>query len=783
MKSITREFSFNSNHGLTYALLLVVFLFGVTIRSRSQSYIFTTLAGSASSGSANGTGSAARFSTPTGVVWDPQGNLYVADTGNETVRQITPAGVVSTIAGQAGGWGYADGTGTNALFASPQSLAIDTGGNLYLVDNDMIRKLTPSGTNWVVSTLAGQPGNSAYADQPGTNALFNRPSGVAVDGAGNVYVADQFNNVIRKITPTGTVSTLAGQPNNPGSADGTNDSAQFYYPFNITVDGATNLYITDSVNQTIRKLAPVGTNWVVTTIAGQVQDSGSTNGIGTNAQFSGPTGIVVDRTTNIYVADGYNDTIRLLVATGTNWTVSKFAGTVQVIGDANGAANTARFTYPNGLTVDNAGNVYVADANNNLIREISKGVVSTVAGSSTGSTDGPGTNALFWNTAGVAADGVGNVFVADYDNNTVRKIGTNGIVSTLAGLAGNPGSVDGTNSNARFNNPYSLAVDLHDNVFVVSTGDSTVRKLTASGTNWTVTTIAGFPGHVGVADGVGTNAAFYNPAGITVDTNDTLYVVDNSGMTIRKVTPSGTNWDVSTIAGQPTISGYTNGIGTNALFLYPHSIAVDNSSNVYVADTENQVIRKLTLTGTNWLVSTIAGLGGISGSTDGVGTNALFFFPEGVTVDNTGNLFVADTFNQTIRKITRVGTNWVTSTAGGTVEMSGSADGLGPNALFSAPQAVAVDAKGRVYVADTQNNTVRVGVMAIPSLQVASAKNDQIILSWPDWATAFTLETSGKLLASNGWLPFTNEVITVGTNFSVTADVGVSNAFFRLSNP
>jgi hypothetical protein len=373
--------------------------------------------------------------------------------------------------------------------------------------------------------------------------------------------------------------------------------------------------------------------------------------------------------------------------------------------------------------------------------------------------------------------------VADYDNNTIRRIDTNGIVSTIAGLAGNPGSVDGTNNDARFDGPYSVAVDVHDNVFVASVGDSTVRELTPSGDIWMVTTIAGFLGHFRDADGVGTNASFYNPAGIAVDTNDTLYVVDNSGMTIRKVTPVGTNWDVTTIAGQVNTFGYTNGLGTNALFGYPHSIAVDNSSNVYVADTENQVIRKLTPAGTNWLVSTIAGLGGVSGSTDGVGTNALFYYPEGVAVDITGNLFLADTFNQTIRKLTRVGTNWSSSTVGGTVGVIGSADGVGPNALFSAPQAIAVDAKGRLYVADTANNTVRVGELAIPSLQIVSSRSGQINLSWPDWAAAFTLESSGNLPANAGWIPLTNEVTTVGTNFSVTASAGVSNAFFRLSLP
>ena len=244
--------------------------FVTTSQALSQTFSFTTLAGSASVGSADGAGAAARFSGPSGVAVDKQGNVYVTDSGNNTIRKITPAGLVTTIAGLAGVKGSADGTGTNASFNLPTGIAVDTNGNLYVADefNDTIRKIVPVGPNWVVSTLAGQVGMAGLINAMGTNAQFATPTGVAVDGVGNVYVADVANDVIRQITPAGLVTTIAGQPHHPGSTDGTNNAAQFYMPFGITVDATTNLYVTDSINETFGNLSPAGTNWVVSTIAG-----------------------------------------------------------------------------------------------------------------------------------------------------------------------------------------------------------------------------------------------------------------------------------------------------------------------------------------------------------------------------------------------------------------------------------------------------------------------------------------------------------------------------------
>ena len=230
---------------------------------------------------ADGTGSAARFYFPNGVAVDSAGNVYVADTNNYTIRKITPSGVVSTLAGLAGSPGSADGTGSAARFNDPYGVAVDSAGNVYVADtgNNTIRKITPSG---VVSTLAGLAGSIGSADGTGSAARFFQPYGVAVDSAGNVYVADTNNNTIRKITPSGVVSTLAGLAGSFGSADGTGSAARFYYPEGVAVDSAGNVYVADTGNDTIRKITPSG---VVSTLAGLAGSIGSADGTGSAARF------------------------------------------------------------------------------------------------------------------------------------------------------------------------------------------------------------------------------------------------------------------------------------------------------------------------------------------------------------------------------------------------------------------------------------------------------------------------------------------------------------------
>ena len=326
----------------------------------------------------------------------------------------TVCGVVTTLAGT-GSSGFADSTSPPATFDNPFGAAVDGSGNVYVADynNNAIRKITPGG---VVSTFAGAgPGSPGFANGTGTAATFNHPTGVAVDGSGNVYVADQQNHAIRAITPGGVVSTLAGN-GSQGFANGNGAAATFRDPTGVAVDGGGNLYVADQYNHAIRKITPGGD---VTTLAGS-GSPGYADAIGTAAAFKYPLGVAVDVGGAVYVADNNNNAIRK-IAPGA--IVTTLAGNASP-GFTNATGTAARFNGPSGVAVDGSGNVYVADSTNNAIRTItSGGVVSTLAGSgSVGFGNGTGTAATFRNPNGVAVDGSGNVYVADTSNNAFRKI-------------------------------------------------------------------------------------------------------------------------------------------------------------------------------------------------------------------------------------------------------------------------------------------------------------------------------------------------------------------------
>lgn len=334
----------------------------------SGAWVTTTFAGSGVSGSVEGTGVSAQFSMPVGIAADSSGNLYVADPGAdaERIRKITPAGVTSTLAGSST-YGYVNGTGSAAQFYNPFGIAVDSSGNVYVADtnNNAIRKVTPAG---VVTTLAGAgPYLSGAANGTGTAAQFNSPYGVAVDGSGNVYVADAGNNLIRKITSAGVVTTLAGSVAG-GFANGTGTAALFNMPMGIAVDSSGNVYVADTGNYLIRKITSAG---VVTTVAGSNGTSGTNDGTGTGAQFYNPAGIAVDSSSNLYVVDeaAYYDggLIRKVTPSGV---VTTLSGSVSG-GYVDGIGTSARFGGLQGNpAVDAAGNIYVGDNTNHRIRKI-----------------------------------------------------------------------------------------------------------------------------------------------------------------------------------------------------------------------------------------------------------------------------------------------------------------------------------------------------------------------------------------------------------------------------
>jgi hypothetical protein len=734
-----------------------------TIRQVTGGGVVTTLAGSAAqSGSVNVTGSAARFNDPIAVAVDTAGNVYMADSGNNSIRQVTSNGVVTTLAGSPGQSGSTDGTNYTALFNNPGGVAVDTAGDIYVADsgNNTIRKVTGYG---VVTTLAGNPGLSGSADGTNITARFSNPIGVAVDGAGNLYVADAGNNTIRKVTSYGVATTLAGSPGQSGSADGTNNTARFSFPSGVAVDGAGNVFVTDAGNKTVRWVTSAG---VVTTLAGSPGQSGNMDGTNSIARFGYPFGVAVDSMDRLYVTDASKFTIREVT---TNGVVTTLAGSAGQPGSVNGTGGAARFFVPSGVAADSADNLYVADTGNDALRKVtSNGTVTTLAGTAgqSGTADDTGSDARYFNPCGVAVDSAGNVYVADTFNSAIRKRTSDGGVTTLAGNAGQPGSADGTNSAALFNYPFGLAVDSAGNVYVADTYNSTIRKVTGAGV---VTTLAGNPGVSGSADGPSGTALFNYPAGVAVDSLGNLYVADTGNHTIRKVTSEGM---VFTLAGSAGQSGSANGVGDAAQFNLPNGVAVDGAGNVYVADSGNNTIRKVTSGG---MVTTLAGSAELSGSVDGTNTEALFNFPRGVAVDGAGNLYVADSGNNTVRMLT---SSRMVLTIGGAAGVSGGTDGIGSTANFAEPSGVAVDGSGRIYVADTGNNRITAGT-PMPIVNMAGSAGG-LRVSWPASFAGFVLQQNSNLGNPSGWSAASNSISDDGTNKSILFSSPTGDLLFRL---
>jgi len=721
------------------AALLALLL---ALPAAAQPLTIATLAGTAGQGFSDGNATNARFAHPWSVAADTNGNLYVADTDNHIIRKISADGAVTTLAGTPGVAGTADGTNGGALFNQPQGLAVDPAGNLYLADtaNHTLRKITPAG---VVTTFAGSAGNPGTNNGTGTNALFDEPEAVAVNAAGTLlYVADTWNHTIRQITAaTAAVTPFVGSPGSFGTNDGQGSSALFYQPQGLAVDGAGNVYVADTGNHTIRKVSPAGH---VTTLAGSPLNYGSTNATGGNARFRAPAGLALDSATNLYVADSLNHTLRQVTPAGA---VTTLAGIPGSFGSADGTGAAARFWLPQGVAVDNAGRVYVADSANSAVRRITGALVTTFAGSaSSGAADGLRDHARFGWPAAVANDRAGNAYLADTLNATIRKVNPVGAVTTLAGLAGSFGTNDGSGGNARFFGPQGTAVDASGNLYVADTANHAIRKLTSDGA---VTTLAGLPGTSGLSDGSTTNARFNSPKGLAVDAGGNVYVADSWNHTIRRVTPGGA---VTTLAGVPgyagDIDGAGAGTGTNAARFYcPGGLAVDAATNLYVADTWNHTLRQVTAAG---LVRTLVGMPGVWGSADGTNSDARFYLPQSVGVAPAGNLYVLDSGNHTIRRVSQLGTNWVVTTVAGAPDLAGNADGTGANARLSYPAGLGLNSAGLIYVADWGNNTLRVGLPfpdAGPGIQTQPA--DQIVRPGQD--ATFSVEAAGLQPLAYQW--------------------------------
>lgn len=640
------------------------------------------------------------FNHPQAVAMDASGDLFIADTGNHTIREISYTGQTSTLAGTAGQSGSSDGVGSSARFNAPAGIVLDAAGNLYVADtgNQIIRKLVPGSLGWTVSTVAGVAGSSGSQDGSALAAHFNQPHGLSVDDAGVLYIADTGNNRIRQLA-AGSVSTVvdaSGQLNQP---TGLLFSSRYQA-----------LFVADTGNHVIRRVQLSNGSWVVSTIAGSVGVAGSADGSGAaSIALRSPQGITESPSGTLFVTDSGNDTLReLLFSSSSNtWTSGTLAGVVQQTGNSD--SSPGNFNSPTGLVVDANGVLTVLDTGNSAVRRLTgQPTFQTLAGAIAQAGAIDGTISLPSQTpqsvSGMVADSAGNLFMGDATGHFVRSLAIanhSAQTSIAAGMPGLNGATNGSGALAGFAYLTDIARDASGNLYLIDFSAGLIRKVSTSGV---VTTLAGNTSTAGTrTDAAGTSASFDQPHGIAVDANGNVFVSDDQ--TIREISPAGV---VTTIAGDnnpadstSTAIGSVDGPGLSARFNYPEGLACDSAGNVYVADSGNATLRKLTpptVAGGSWTVSTFAGVAGDFGNTDALGTRARFNNPFRLAIDSSGNLFVADRGNALIRKVTPAGQ--VTTVVGQQGSNAVVAGALGAVRLLS-PSALAVMPGGQLAIFDS----------------------------------------------------------------------------------
>jgi hypothetical protein len=503
----------------------------VIFRLDARTGVLTRFAGTGTPGFSgdNGQATSAQLNVPGGLALDAAGNLYIADSGNERVRKVAN-GVITTIAGNGVQGYFGDGgSATSAELNGPFGVAVDSVGNLFITDFSRIRKVT----NGVITTVAGN-GTRGYSgdDGPATSAQLYEPTGVAVDFAGNLYIADDGNERVRKVA-NGVITTVAGNGTRGYSGDNGPATSAELWPSAVAVDAAGNLYIADGGNERVRKVA----NGEITTVAGNgTQGYSGDNGPAVSAQLDGPSHVAVDATGNLYITDSYDNLIRKVA----NGVITTVAGGGNLLGD-NVPATSGALNYPEGVAVDSVGNLFIADTDNSRIRKVSNGVITTVAGNGTpgySGDNGPASSAQVAAPFGVAVDAVGNLYVADTYNSRIRKI-SNGVITTVAGNGSYGFSGDnGPATSAQLYYPGGVAVDAAGNLYIADALSERIRKVA----NGVITTVAG-NGAAGFSgdNGPATSAELSGPAGVAVDATGNLYIADAGNERIRVLTPSGSS--------------------------------------------------------------------------------------------------------------------------------------------------------------------------------------------------------------------------------------------------
>lgn len=756
---------------LLFRMLPVVAIFCATFfatsaRALNLGDIVTKVGGGVGDG---GAAPLAGLNNPTGLTMDGSGNLYIADYYNYRIRKIDAVtGIITTVAGN-GTYGFSgDGElATSASLNCPRGVAVDSSGNLYIADsgNNRIRKVEAS--TGIITTVVGN-GTAAYAGDGGqaTAASIRYPLGIAVDYSGNLYIADTNNFRVRKIAVgTGIITTIAGNGSFSFSGDGGPATSAGLSPVAVTLDSGGNLYIAENINNRIRKV--VATTGIITTVAGNGTAAFTGDGgPATSACLSSPSGVMVDRSGTLWIADTNNHRIRAVTGTGVI-TTAVGNGVATFAGDG-GSAISASLNGPWGVISDSTGNLYIADTNNNRIRKRVSGswTINTIAGNGGSGAfsgdNGPATISSLNRPYGMSQDSSGNLYFADHWNHRIRKwaIG-NGIITTVAGNGTATFGGDGGQANAAsLYYPFDVTVDSSGNLYIADEFNDRIRKV-AAGTG-IITTVAGNGTRIFGGDGeIAISASLWAPTGVAVDSFGNLYIADYGHNRIRKV--SADTGIISTVAGNGTATfGGDGGSALSASLYAPIGVAVDNAGNLYIADSSNHRIRKVAAdTG---IITTVAGNGTASfGGDGGAATLAKLYYPNKVAVDSTGNLYIADTNNSRIRRVDA--SSGIINTVAGSGFSDYSGDGgAALLANLKYPRGVLVDNVGNLFIADTSNNRIRkVYFVTVPTATAIASSAPGNTSTAGDTITFTATATSGDGIPE-GMVTFMDGSDTLGTS-------------------